>query len=872
MRGFVLAASSVVALLGVGATCVAASAVQVSGTVDVSDLDPPPPAVPLSTLRAGVDSVYAAPGAVYPASGLYRIFFGDLNRELWRIPFRLAVLRLDTLGGGVTVQELSGGKQTLGIRLIGRDSVIYQFRSIVKNALRAVPELLHETVAGYVVQDQMAAQFPLGAMVVAELLVAVDVLVAKPTPVVMPDDARLGEFRSAFAGRMGWIEVRPDEREGDRPGFAGSTKITGTDELYEELKANPASFVNAHAFLRARLIDILVGDWDRHADQWRWARYPDGDRLRWDPIPRDRDWAFSRIDGVATGMASAFYPQYVGFSSAYPDIVHLSWASQDLDRTLLSSLDRRAFTETAASVAATLTDEVLQDAVAVLPPPYHEAGEAMLHALRLRRNALVHVATEFYELLANEPGIRATEHADSATITSDGRSVRVQVHAGANRQLRLDRTFLRAETDEVRLYLLAGEDVVVVPGPAELPIAVRISTGAGPDRIIDLTSGENVYVYNSAGADENELGAEAFTTDSEHLIQDSVRTARMMWNERDWGSAWVPRPSARKEDELGLLVGAKISRYGFGFGQHDCRSCVSLEVLSAIEEGEWIADLDMDRLIGPNGWWLTGSITMHTGRPTWFYGFGNDLPRALNEEPHMGFRHTIEVRPGIRYAPERTWYVDGGLALRTSGEVVGGGEIFDSIGYGTGRMRQIGLRGGFALDSRDDESLPTSGAVAHMDVEFHPTWLDIEDTYGSMRASLRSYHSARLPLDPALHVRLVGEKVWGLAPYAETPVLGGALTLPGFARSQFRGSAMASATALLRARAFSANVFTALDFGVHGMGGLGRVWYPGERSATWHRSRGAGLWLHIPTIDRTLSVTFVRGDRLRTYVDFGWIF
>jgi hypothetical protein len=83
---------------------------------------------------------------------------------------------------------------------------------------------------------------------------------------------------------------------------------------------------------------------------------------------------------------------------------------------------------------------------------------------------------------------------------------------------------------------------------------------------------------------------------------------------------------------------------------------------------------------------------------------------------------------------------------------------------------------------------------------------------------------------------------------------------------------MASATALLRARAFSANVFTALDFGVHGMGGLGRVWYPGERSATWHRSRGAGLWLHIPTIDRTLSVTFVRGDRLRTYVDFGWIF
>jgi len=51
---------------------------------------------------------------------------------------------------------------------------------------------------------------------------------------------------------MGWIEVRPDERPGDRPGFAGSSTIIGTEELYEELRENPRSFVNARALLRAR--------------------------------------------------------------------------------------------------------------------------------------------------------------------------------------------------------------------------------------------------------------------------------------------------------------------------------------------------------------------------------------------------------------------------------------------------------------------------------------------------------------------------------------------------------------------------------------------------------------------------------------------
>ena len=49
--------------------------------------------------------------------------------------------------------------------------------------------------------------------------------------------------------------------------------------------------------LKARLIDILIGDRDRHSDQWKWAAYyKDGIRY-WKPIPRDRDFAFCLYDG-----------------------------------------------------------------------------------------------------------------------------------------------------------------------------------------------------------------------------------------------------------------------------------------------------------------------------------------------------------------------------------------------------------------------------------------------------------------------------------------------------------------------------------------------------------------------------------------------
>ena len=303
--------------------------------VDPSSLMPPPRAVPLSLLRTGVASVVAAPGEAYSAGGLHRFLFGDLNRDIWRIPFSVPVLRLDKVGGGLTVSELSGGKQTLGLHFIGEDGLHYQFRSMVKEPRRVLPKLLHKTPPGTVSKDQMAAQFPLAPMIVAELVEAVDVLVAKPRVVIMPDDERLGEYRDAFSGRMGWIESRPQEREGDLPGFAGSTKITGTEALYEELRENPSSYVNAPALLRARLIDFLVGDWDRHSDQWRWARFKDGERMRWDPIPRDRDWAFCRIDGVLRPFISFYYPQYEGFAGEYPNVERLAFASMRVDRTLL---------------------------------------------------------------------------------------------------------------------------------------------------------------------------------------------------------------------------------------------------------------------------------------------------------------------------------------------------------------------------------------------------------------------------------------------------------------------------------------------------------------------------------------------------------
>src|SRR5690606_29834440 len=131
-------------------------------------------------------------------------------------------------------------------------------------------------------------------------------------------DPALGQFREEFAGMVGLIEERPDEREGDLPGFGGFTKIVGTTTLIERLEESPDNRLDETGYLTARLVDLMVGDWDRHYDQWRWAEVEEGGGItRSRPIPRDRDYAFADYAGWLMVAGRSFVSNAVRFSRSY---------------------------------------------------------------------------------------------------------------------------------------------------------------------------------------------------------------------------------------------------------------------------------------------------------------------------------------------------------------------------------------------------------------------------------------------------------------------------------------------------------------------------------------------------------------------------
>jgi hypothetical protein len=211
------------------------------------------------------DTVLATPNGRYDAGWLHRLMLGSHHRDLWAPPVRAPVLDLSTFAGGLTPIERGGGQQTRSLRLSGADGRVYNFRSIDKDASRTLDPELRRSIAADVLQDQISVLMPMSALVVAPLLSAADVLHPDPKLVVMPSDPKLGEFREEFAGMLGFIEERPNEGVDDTPGFGGSEKVVGSERLLERLEEDPTQRLDARLFLRARLIDMLVGDWDARA-------------------------------------------------------------------------------------------------------------------------------------------------------------------------------------------------------------------------------------------------------------------------------------------------------------------------------------------------------------------------------------------------------------------------------------------------------------------------------------------------------------------------------------------------------------------------------------------------------------------------------
>lgn len=796
----------------------------------------------------------------YKAGTLERFLWGDNWRDLWATPIRAPIVNLDTTRGGLTAYERGNSHQSISLRFKASDGRVYQFRSVDKVALQQWPKVVGWGPVLWAARSRMSGLFPTGALLVGELEKSAGLTPTERWLVILPESPRLGEW-GELAGTLGLLERRYSVEEGKPPEIPGAFGIVSTKGLFERLEQDSTSRIEDRRYLTARLLDLLVGDWDRRDDQWSWIGVQRDGFLWWTAVPRDRDWALSHVEGLGNALLRLHLPIIMTFEPGYPPSIRgLVVAAEPLDRRLLTGLDRSAFRETAVGLRDRLSDEVLARAVESLPPEFNRARLAqVVQILKTRRDSLPAAADRFYERLATVVDIRASSGTDLVEMTrNDDGSVLIEM-ARAGKAV-FQRRFVAAETDEIRIHLLAGADSVRIRGAANRKgIPVRIVTGRD-DTVHDTTEGGSVRTYPDSTFDPP---------------VEPVDPSRI---HRDFGHRWSLTPWLDWKAELGVLVGAGPVLTTYGFRRVPFKARLALRVGTTTGRGGVNADIKWDfRFADPPNRVIIRAAALNRDMIHYF-GLGNETARPVDRS----FNHVVEKRyslsPQVEVGVNRS-----GTARVQLGAVVqwfGPDETRPTLllaqrPYGSGSFTEAGIVAGVVLDTRDLEELPTRGVLLTLQGRAVPALFDVETAFASVALEGATYlAAAKVPTIPTLALHAGAMKVLGSYPFFEAAAIGGRHSLRGVSSRRFVGDASVFGNAELRLNLGDAHFPFGGDWGVLGLVDVGRVWLEGETSDRWHSSLGGGLWVALLGKRHVLTATAAKSpdDKIRIYLHTGFHF
>lgn len=831
--------------------------------------------------RARVERRVVA-GARYEAGAFHRFLLGTDYRDLWTTPINVPVLDLQRFAGGLRPVMRVGGQQSLGLALEGEDGRDYTFRGIDKDPSGVLPDDLQDTFIEGIVQDQISAAHPAGALVAEELSRAAGVPTVDSRIVVMGDDPALGEFRDAFAGRLGTIAVFPQPVSETNPGFEGVTEIIDHLELYERIRASPEDRVDAEALLRARLFDVLIGDWDRHRKQWRWAKTPGDDA--WRPIPEDRDQAFSRFDGVILGIARTVQPRLVAFEDDYPRILGLTWNGWEQDRVLLTGLEWPVWERIARDLQTRVTDAAIDRAVRRMPPEYYALeGDRLETALRSRRDGLLDAARDFYEFLAQTVDAHATRRSEVARIEWEaGGHLHVTIFEDAadarpRGEPVFERTFLPDETDEVRVFLYGGDDRVLVRGPAG-GIRLRVIGGDGEDVLDDSDSGSTQY-YDASGATDLRRGPGTALDTREY--EAPVPVPHVPWlPPRDWGSQTTSLPLSGWSEDFGFFLGGLVDHRRFGFRKNPYSSRHTIAggyaFGAATPRVEYNGEL---RLENSDAYWsvraLVGGLELLR-----YFGPGNETTDDRSPEFFEVEQTQFHVSPGYTFPIGDSFEATlAPLAKFTSNEENPDHLVGQQQPYGSGDFGQLGASLGLKLDTRDAVSAPTRGVHLRATGTIYPSWWDVQETFGQLSGDVSTYLTTPGRLQTTLALRVGGQQNWGMYPFHESAFIGGGgffggrQAVRGLLQNRFAGDAALFGNAELRTRLGRIKLGIPAEVGIVAFADVGRVFLEEEDSDTWHDGLGGGISLAFLQRSNVLSIMGAESEgRVGLYIRMGFAF
>ncbi|MDQ3289987.1 MAG: metallophosphoesterase, partial [Bacteroidota bacterium] len=356
----------------------------------------------------------------YQAGKTKQFLLGTHYRREWATPVKMPLLDLQTEQEGLVPYRLGGGKQTTSLRLRNEAGREFSLRSVNKNPARILPLDLRQTLAQDLLQDQISAQHPYGALILPSLADAAGVYHVNPKLVYVPDDPRLGKYQASFHNQVAILEENPDEDHRNVASLGYARNLVGTDKVLERKRQDNDNTVNEVSYARARLFDMLIGDWDRHEGQWRWIERRSDDERVFEPVPKDRDVVFFKADGFIPYLLTRKWAlrNVQNFGYEYKDYIGLNLTALTTDRTFLASVTKEQWIAEAEKIKQNVTDAIIQQAIQQWPPEIAKlSGPEIAAKLKSRRDQLPELAADYYIFLAKTVDVAGSDKREKFSVS-----------------------------------------------------------------------------------------------------------------------------------------------------------------------------------------------------------------------------------------------------------------------------------------------------------------------------------------------------------------------------------------------------------------------------------------------------------------------
>ncbi len=811
-------------------------------------------------------------------SGLYKTFFGDKYRALYSQKVEVPVATLDTLYGGLEIVREGGGHQTRSLRLQTKDGRQLNMRALRKSATQYLQTVLFKetyledsfdkTKVEDFILDFYTAAHPYAFSVVPDLSHAAGVYHTNPKLYFIPKHKYLKDYNYNYGGELYLIEERPEKNYSHERNFGYADDIESTHDIIKKIRTDEKYKIDENAFVRARLFDMLLGDWDRHQDQWRWAQFDqeNGDKV-YKPIPRDRDQVFSNFDGALLDIMrfiSGSTKQLQVYDGELKDIKWMNSAGIKLDKVLIQQSDKSVWLKQAQYLQDNITDEVIEQAFNNVPKEVQEESLLQIKTfLKERKNNLKDIAARYSDYLNELVILTGTDKDDYIEVNriadNETQVVISRIKGGEKADVIVDRTFNKNTTKEIWIYALDDDDVIEVTGKANNLIFTRIIGGQNNDEYI-INNGRRVKIYDHKTKPntitKNE-GAKIIFSDiynnnlfdfQKNIVKTSVITPSLGYNPDDGFKVGVGLNYTVK----GFSRNPYTQQHRFKGGYFFATSGFSLNY-----DGEFA------NLFGDWNLHIAGQLTSENFTNN-FFGYGN---QTLNNDDNVELEYnrtkTSIYALSVGLLKKGDFGSDYGVKLTT--EAIEIGETPDrfietlepsAINKDFYERRLFaGLEGNFNYKSFDNAINPTRGMTLGIDVGAKTEPEDTKYTYGFVNSELGFYNALTtdrklvLKTDVRSQLRFGDDLI-----FYQAANLGGNNGLRGYRLQRFTGQNSLAGSADIR---YSFNQFKTktlpLQLGVFAGADVGRVWTKNDDSKVWHNDYGVGFWV---TAADSVSGTF----------------